>query len=113
MLRALDVDIVALREELDQQTSDTGIFKHLAASHRVFVSEDRRQLTRMCEVAELRAAGVNAIYFAPFWGRLGFWGQAEWLVKRWRIIDDVQRGLENRGIVVEISQKGKSRPVAI
>jgi hypothetical protein len=112
MLRALDVDIVALREELDQKATDRDIFKHLAGSDRVFVSEDQRQLTRICEAGELKAAGISAIYFAPFWGKLGFWAQAAWLVRRWPTIDDVQRGLA-RGTIMEIKQNGKSLPIAL
>lgn len=112
MLRALQVDVVALREELPQQATDAEIFRHLAGSDRVFVSGNRSQLTRICEAGELKAAGISAIYFAPFWGKLGFWGQAAWLVRQWNRIDDVQRGLA-RGTIVEIKQNGKSVRIAI
>lgn len=112
MLRALQVDVVALREELPQKATDREIFEYLAGSDRILVSGDRRQVTRMCEAGELKAAGISAIYFAPFWSKLGFWGQAAWLVRRWERIDDVQRGLA-RGTIVEIKQNGKSLPIAI
>ena len=112
MLCALDVDIVALRDELDPKTPDVDIFKHLKDSGRIFVSEDRRQLTRVCEASELRAAGINAMYFAPFWGKLGFWRQAAWLVNRWEAIDNVQKGIAKKGVVFEVAQNGKLLPIA-
>lgn len=112
MLRALDVDIVALREELDLQTPDLGIFQHLSRSDRIFISEDRKQLSRLCEASELKAAGISAIYFAPFWGKLRFWKQAEWLIRRWELIDNAQQALA-RGTVVEVKQNGKHLPIAL
>jgi hypothetical protein len=113
MLRALGVDIVALREELDAATSDVEIFRYLKDSDRIFVSEDRKQLTRICEASELKAAGINAMYFAPFWNRLGFWKQAAWLVTRWPTIEGVQKGIARGGVVFELTQRGKLLPIAL
>jgi hypothetical protein len=107
MLRALNVDIVALREELTPDTPDVRVFQHLATSDRVFITADRRQLVRVAEATELRSAGISAIYFSKFWGTYDLWGQAAWLVSRWPLIDQTQSGLA-KGSVVELKHNGKS-----
>lgn len=110
MLCALDVDAVALKEKCPPNTSDVELFRILSGSDYIFVSEDRHQLTRIAEATELKAAGVSAIYFGPFWSKLGFWKQAEFLVRKWPLIDATQRGLD-KGTIVELKQNGKSIPV--
>jgi hypothetical protein len=110
MLRALGVDACALKEQCQQNISDIELFQYLADKDYVFLSEDRKQLTRIAEATELRAAGISAIYFGPFWNKLAFWGQAAFLVKHWSTIDSVQRGLA-KGSIVELKQNGKSIPM--
>lgn len=112
MLRALNVDVVAMRDELPTNSKDTDIFKYLAGTDRIFVSLDRKQLTRICEAHELKIAGINAIYFGPFWGKKQFWDQAAWLVRRWEKIDLTQQGLA-KGTVVELKENGNSMPIAL
>jgi hypothetical protein len=112
MLRALDVDIVALQEKCLPNISDIDLFQFLGGSDYVFVSEDRKQLTRIAEATELRKAGISAIYFGPFWSKLALWGQAEYIIRRWQTIDSVQRGLA-KGTVIELTQKGKAIPIPI
>lgn len=108
----MGVDIVALKDVLDTNATDVEIFKFLSGDEWVFVSEDRKQLTRICEATELKAAGINAMYFGPFWGKYLLWDQAIWLVRRWQQLDKTQRGLV-RGTVVEVKQNGKSMPVVL
>jgi len=110
MLRALGVDVVALKEHCPANTPDTDLFKILSGSDFVFVSEDRKQLTRIAEASELKSAGISAIYFGPFWSKMGFWKQAEFLVRRWELIDGAQKGLA-KGTIVELKQNGKAIPV--
>jgi hypothetical protein len=106
MLRALDVDIVALSEKFEAATPDIEIFNHLSGSDYVFISQDRRQLTRIAESTALRAAKISAMYFGPFWSRLGFWKQAEYIVKFWPAWDAALQILAP-GTIVEAKQRGK------
>ena len=113
MLRALEVDVVAQRQQLPEDATDVEIIRFLADSDRVFVTENRTQLTRSWEAVELKAARINAVYFANFWNRLGFWAQAAWLVNKWPQIDEFQRNLASSGTIVEVKQNGKSLPIAL
>jgi len=106
MLRALEVDIVALQEKCPANIKDVDLFKFLKGSEYVFISEDRRQLTRIAEATELRAAGISAIYFGPYWSGLGFWKQAEYLIKHWSSFESVHKGLA-MGSITEAKQNGK------
>jgi hypothetical protein len=106
MLTALGVDAVAQRDELPENTRDVALFAFLAGSDFVFISQDKRQLTRIAEARELKNAGISAIYFEPFWNRLQFWDQATWLVKHWRTISQFSEAVE-RGTVGAIKQRGK------
>lgn len=106
MLGALDVRIVALRDAIAHNTPDIELFEFLAGSDYVFVSQDRAQLTRIAEAHALRAAGISALYFGPFWSGLGFWKQAEYLVKHWQKFHAVLSGLAP-GSIVEAKQNGK------
>lgn len=107
MLRALDVEVVALKDELAPNTKDVDVFRHLRDSGYTFVTLDRRQLTRIAEASELRAAGISAIYIGPFWPSMQLWQQAAWLVQKWPLIHSVQLGLQ-KGSVVEVKRNGKS-----
>ncbi len=107
MLRALGEDVVALKEEIPANTKDVAVFQYLEKTGRVFVSLDRKQLTRVAEVSELRSLGISAIYFGPFWASMDFWQQAAWIVSRWKLIDGTQRGIA-KGAVVEIKRNGKA-----
>jgi hypothetical protein len=107
MLRALGVNIDALQEKCPPSISDVALFQYLAGSDYVFISEDRRQLTRIAEASQLRSAGISAMYFGPFWSGLRFWKQAEYLVRHWETFDALQRGLV-AGTILELKQNGKS-----
>lgn len=106
MLRALDVQIDALRDVVDHDTPDTVLFELLSGSDYIFISQDRAQLTRVAEATALRAAGISALYFGPFWSGLGFWKQAQYLIKNWQEFDTVLRRLA-KGSIVEAKLNGK------
>lgn len=106
MLRALDVNVVALRENYPANTPDIDIFNALADSNYVFVSQDRKQLTRIAEAHALRASGISAMYFGPFWSDLGFWEQAVYLLRFWPAWDTTLSTL-TPGTIVEARQRGK------
>jgi hypothetical protein len=106
MLDALDVDIVALRDRFPANEPDIEIFNALAGSNYVFVSQDRRQLTRVIEAEALRASGISAMYFGPFWSDLGFWNQAAYLLRFWPDWDTTLRTL-TPGTIVEARQRGR------
>jgi hypothetical protein len=87
MLRAMDVDAVPLRDEFPVNISDVELFARLSGLDMVFVGQDTHQRTRENEAAALSQAGVTAIYFGPFYSKLGRWGQAIWVLSRWQGID--------------------------
>jgi hypothetical protein len=107
MLSALDVDAVALRDELPQHTKDVDLLSALAGRDIVLVSGDRIMTRRPAELKALRSAGVIALFFGPFWSNMTFWRQAEWLVRRWQTIDGFASGAA-KGTFAEIKQNGKS-----
>lgn len=107
MLRALGEDAVALRAEFTADIDDIQLFSRLHGRNLVFVSTDRKQLTREHEARAIRQAGVSALYFGPFSGRMRFWDQATWLVAKWPRIKGFTEGAI-MGIVVEVKQNGKS-----
>jgi hypothetical protein len=106
MLRALDVDARSLRQEFAEDIQDVDLFQQLHGRDLTFVATDMRQLTRQHEAKALRAAGISAIYFAPFWSKLELWEQASWLISRWPKIDGFISGAA-RGTVAEIKRNGR------
>lgn len=112
MLAALEVDAMSLREHFSDNIKDVPLFEQLRGSQVVFVSCDLSQTTRQAEAKALKACGVTAIYFAPFWGKLLFWDQAVWLVRRWPRIDDFTNSV-TRGTFAEIKQNGKAMPFTL
>lgn len=87
MLKALDVDAVALRHEMPEDTKDPELLTSLKNRKIVFISNDKAQLTRETEASLLKESKVTSIYFEPFWSKMDFWQQATWLVKNWRNIE--------------------------
>lgn len=105
MLRALDVDVIALREEYPVDTDDVPLFSIVASQDRVFVSTDTSQLTREHEARALKQAGITAIYFGRFYERMKLWDQAVWVLTKWRKIDDFAQNA-TKGTAAEIRQNG-------
>lgn len=107
MLCALGEDAVALRRECPQDIDDIDIFSHLTNSHKVFVSADLKQRRREAEAKALKASGITAIYFAPFYDNLLLWQQAAWILKVWPTVEGFLEGT-TKGTVAEIKQNGKA-----
>jgi hypothetical protein len=112
MLRALDVDVKALRDELPQNAQDVVIFQHLKGREITVVGPDTSQLTRRHEAAALKAAGISALYLGPFWSKLDLWEQAAWLVRHWPKIDGYI-SVATKGTVAEVQQRGRIRGKAV
>ncbi|MFT5326790.1 MAG: hypothetical protein ACI8P0_004673 [Planctomycetaceae bacterium] len=112
MLKALDVNVVALREVFPQNIKDDELLKKLASSHYVFVSGDRAMRTSTIEAPILKAARITSLYFAPFWGKLQKWDQAAWLIRRWPTIENFTQGAE-RGTCATVQQNGRSVPFSL
>jgi hypothetical protein len=110
MLRALHVDIVALREVMSADTKDPAFLGELKRTYDVdvFISNNTKQRTNIVEARLLKQSGVTSIYFHPFWGKMTFWKQAKWLVNRWEFIEDYGR-VSAPGSCAEIQQNGRLR----
>jgi PIN like domain len=107
MLKALDVDVVALRELFSQSIKDPDLFRKLHGSDVVYVAADRKQTTRIAEARALKDAGITALFMGPFWDRMVLWQQATWLISRWPIIDGFAAGVA-KGTCAELRQSGKA-----
>lgn len=106
MLRALDVDVTALRDALPPSTDDVAMLEFLQGSDFVFVSADRRIRKVTVEVAALKAARITNLFFRPFWANMKLWDQALWLVKNWPKIDAFTE-VVTKGTSGEMKQNGK------
>jgi hypothetical protein len=107
MLAALHVDAIALRDRFPPDTPDTVFLPQLAGSGIVYLTADTSQTRRVQEARALREAGITALFVAPFWGKLAFWDQAIWLVRRWREIDRFAVTVQ-AGTCAEIKQNGSA-----
>ena len=112
MLRALSVDIVALREKFPEDIKDPDLLEELKNTDYVFISSEKRMKHMPIEAALLKDAGITALFLGPFWGKLGFWQQAIWLVRRWELIDAFARS-SKKGTIATVQQDGRSRPIQI
>ena len=108
MLKALEEDTVALRDEFPENIKDSDLFEKLAGRQVVFITFDKRQRTRPLEVRALRKSGITALFFGPFWDGMSFWKQAEWLIRRWPLIRGFAQGVA-MGTCAEIQQNGRAR----
>jgi hypothetical protein len=108
MLRALGEDVLALREQFPQDTKDPDLLKALSGRDVVFVSAEKVMRTHAVEAPLLREAGVTALFFGPFWSKLQFWPQAQWLVMHWPKIRGFAEGAA-RGTCAEVKHSGKSQ----
>ncbi len=110
MLRALDVDAVALRSVMPANTRDQDFLADLRTKYGVdvFISNNTAQRTNPIERVLLKQSGVISLYFNPFWGKLGKWPQAKWLVSHWQQIDGFAKGVA-AGTCADLLQNGRSR----
>jgi PIN domain-containing protein len=106
MLRAIDVDVIALRDQFQQDISDTDLLSQLKGSGYVFVTADRRQARRRQEARAIIDAGLTAVFFEPFWSKMKLWPAAAWLVAKWEAIDSFSRNAKT-GTCAEFNHNGK------
>ena len=107
MLKALDVDAIALRSQFAESIKDVDLFEQLRGSASVFISCDLSQRSSHLEAKALKESGVTALYFGPFWQKMSFWEQAAWLVAHWVRIDNLASGVV-QGSFAEIKRNGKA-----
>ena len=107
MLAALDIDIEAIRDEFPPNTKDPVFLEKFKGRDMVFVSVNTKQRTNPIEGKLLKQANVTALYLGPFWSKMQFWAQAEWLIMRWPMIHGFANGAA-RGTCAEIKRNGKS-----
>lgn len=113
MLRALGVDAVALRHEMDANTDDLTLLETLSkTTDTVLVSLDRAQTRVPVEASALKSANITALYFGRFWSRKELWDQAIWLVRRWKQIEGFAEGTE-RGTVAVVKENGRAQSISI
>jgi len=112
MLKALDVDAIALRERYAENISDVDLFTALRGSGVVFITADASQTTRIQEATALREAGITALFLGKFWSKMTFWNQAIWTIRKWDRIEGFAANVTT-GICAEIKQNGAARPFAL
>ena len=114
MLRALDVNIVALREVMSPSTKDSEFLADLRRKFDVdvFISKDTSQRTNPIEAGLLKQSGVTSLYFNPFFGKLTVWPQAKWLVNHWEKLDGFVRGA-SVGTCADIQQNGRCKTFSL
>ena len=85
----------SLREKYPEDIKDVALFPELRNRRDiVFISTDTSQWTREAEARAIKQAGITALYFGPFFMKLGMkdLSQAAWLMKHWTKSGDTQRG---------------------
>lgn len=112
MLRALDVDAVALRECFPADVPDTEYLSHLASTGCILLTCDRHIRTRKAEVKALRQSGVSALFFNAFFAKKALWDQAHWLIKNWPRIEEHCRAAPG-GSYAEVRERGQIRQITL
>lgn len=112
MLAALDIDAEPLRAEFLPNTKDPVFLEKFNGREMIWVSKNIRQTTNPIEAKLLKQAGITALYFGPFWNKMKFWQQAEWLLKYWPTIHGFANGAA-KGTFAEIKRNGKSETFQI
>lgn len=110
MLRALGVNVVALREVMPANTKDRDFLGDLKRKYGVdvFISNNTAQRTNEVEARLLKESGVTSPYFNPFWNKLKKWPAARWLINKWENIDNYASSAAP-GSCADIQQNGRMR----
>ncbi len=106
ILRELGVDVTALRDQFPPDTKDRDFLPHLNGDDHVFVTCDKRILTRQIEALALKECGVSAVFFKNFWPNMGIWEQAQWITRHWRTIEATTNGFRSPSYF-EVNHNGK------
>lgn len=109
MLRALDVDAVALREKERANIDDVALLRELKESGYVFITADKSQKSREYEARALIQSGVSALFLGAFWSKKTFWDQAVWLISKWKRIEAFAGSVEV-GTCADVKENGRARP---
>lgn len=112
MLSALGVEIQALREQFPEDIKDVDFYRSLSTLNVTVISGDLKQQTRIAEARQIRMAKVTCLWIEPFWGKLPFWDQATWLVRRWPQIDEFARNVV-QGTCAAIKHNGKCQMIQL
>lgn len=112
MLHALDCDVMALRDEFPPNITDEQYLAAIAGRDMVLLTGDRGMLRRPQELRALKSANLTVLFLGPFWSKLGFWKQAEWLVRHWPKLAGFAAGAA-KGTFAEVSQGGRCRPFQV
>ena len=110
MLRALGVNVVALREVMPANTKDRDFLGDLKRKYGVdvFISNNTAQRTNEVEARLLKESGVTSLYFNPFWNKLKKWPAARWLINKWENIENYASSAAP-GSCADIQQNGRMR----
>ena len=107
MLAVMEVDVVPLRDLVDESIADIDFFQQLDGTRDVWVTYDHKQRTRVDEARALKEAGVTALWLGPFWHNKFGWDQAKWIVARWERIDSFASNVVP-GTCAEIKENGRA-----
>ncbi|QDT39841.1 DUF5615 family PIN-like protein [Stratiformator vulcanicus] len=112
MLCELEVDAIALRDDIPANTPDHEVLMRLANSGRVFVTGDRKMRRDPLTKVVLQDRNVTCLFFAPFWDHLQLWPCAAWMTRHWPKVDGFAAKMK-RGECAEIKQRGSCefRPI--
>lgn len=84
MLRALDVEAIALQDKYPGNTDDSVFLADLKnGAFDVFISNNTEQRRIPHERRLLKESGIISLYFNPFWSKMLLWEQATWIVTKW------------------------------
>ena len=109
MLCALGEDTESLRQAYPEDIKDLALFPELQGRRNiVFISTDTSQWNREAEARAIKDSGITALYFGPFFQKMGFWRQAVWLLNKWQTIRGYAEGVA-KGTHAEIKQNGRAR----
>jgi len=111
-LRAVDQDVIALREKFAPDTADEVWIRQIAEHSPALLTLDRHIRTRPLERQALASAGIVSLFLGPFFTKCSFrfWDQFVWLVRYWSRIHEVAGGLA-RGACMLVTQNGKMHPL--
>lgn len=110
MLRALEVDVVHLREAFPKRTHDDVWMPEVAKEGWVAVTQDRAIERRPHEAEVRRRVGLRMIYLPAAFMKMGLWEQAHFLVKMWPVIANAAEGMRP-GLGMLLQQRGRFRNV--
>lgn len=110
MLRALEVDVVHLREKFDRRVDDDVWMRQVASEGLVAVTQDRAIERRPHEAEVRRRVGLRMIYLPAAFMKMGLWEQAHFLVKMWPVIATAAEGMRP-GLGLLLQQRGRFRNV--